>query len=194
MMKFEAFLQRVRDQNPDEFTELNDILARYYTLKASNERLQENQKRFVEELDSLNRQIADYTKNMNTLKMTLNNKIATKQQRLEKIEDTKSRLMAESQENTSKKMKKTTEHGQILMTIDNLYQKCQQRKKMIISKLEREPPKNFDEMQQSGENSLAQLVIIKQCLENFINLKKVLDDKQHIKDKKVEMRENNEIV
>lgn len=29
--------------------------------------------------------------------------------------------MAESEENTSKKMKKTAEHGQILMTIDNLF-------------------------------------------------------------------------
>jgi hypothetical protein len=43
--------------------------------------------------------------------MTLNNKIGTKQKRLEKIEDHKGRLMAESEENTSKKMKKTTEHG-----------------------------------------------------------------------------------
>jgi hypothetical protein len=48
---------------------------------------------------------------MSTKKMTLNNKIAVKQQRLESIEDQKSRLMAESEENTSKKMKKTTEHG-----------------------------------------------------------------------------------
>ena len=67
------------------------------------------------------------------MKMTLNNKIATKQQRLEKIEDLKGRLMAESEENTSKKMKKTTEHGQILMTIDNLFQKCLERKELIVS-------------------------------------------------------------
>jgi uncharacterized protein YlxW (UPF0749 family) len=68
----------VKEQNPDEFQELHDILSRYQTLKASNERLQENQKRFTEEIDTLNRQIASYTKEMNTQKMTLNNKIATK--------------------------------------------------------------------------------------------------------------------
>ncbi len=45
-------------------------------------------------MDQLNKQIAIYTKEMNTMKMTLNNKIATKQQRLEKIEDQKGRLMA----------------------------------------------------------------------------------------------------
>lgn len=59
----------------------------------------------------MNKQIDSFTKEMNKMKMTLNNKIATKQQRLEKIEDLKERLMAESEENTSKKMKKTTEHG-----------------------------------------------------------------------------------
>ena len=32
MQKFEAFLERVKEQHPDEFQELNDILSRYYTL------------------------------------------------------------------------------------------------------------------------------------------------------------------
>ena len=85
---------------------------------------------------------------MNTLKMTLNNKIAKKQKKLEKIEEQKGHLLAESEDNTSKKMKKTTEHGQILMTIDNLYQKCQKRD-MFISRKEftsGEQPKNFNDM------------------------------------------------
>ena len=42
-------------------------------------------------------------------------------------------MMAENQDITTKKMKRTTEHGQILMTIDNLFQKCLQRKELIIS-------------------------------------------------------------
>jgi hypothetical protein len=53
---------------------------------------------------------------------------------LEKLEDLKGRMMAENQEVTSKKLKKTTEHGQILMAIDNLYEKCIQRKELITSK------------------------------------------------------------
>ena len=53
--------------------------------------------------------------------MTLNNKIATEQHKLEGIEEKKGRLMAESEENTSKKLQKTTEHGRILMTIENFY-------------------------------------------------------------------------
>jgi hypothetical protein len=58
---------------------------------------------------------------------------------------------------------------------------------MIISMkefLSRDPPKNFDDMQLSGENAIAQLNIIKQCLENFIRLKNALDTKNHIKEEK----------
>jgi hypothetical protein len=51
MKKFEMFLERVKENNPDEFQELHDILSRYQTLKASNERLQENQRKFIEEVD-----------------------------------------------------------------------------------------------------------------------------------------------
>lgn len=39
MKKFESFLERVKEQNTDEFQELHDILSRYNTLKSSNERL-----------------------------------------------------------------------------------------------------------------------------------------------------------
>lgn len=55
MKKFETFLEKVKEQNPDEFQELPDILSRYQTLKTSNEKLQENQKKYMEELDYLNK-------------------------------------------------------------------------------------------------------------------------------------------
>ena len=111
MRKFEVFLEKVKEQNPDEFGELHDILSRYKTLKESNEKLQTNQNAFTEEIDQINNDINNYTKEMNTQKMTLNNKIAKKQKKLEKIEEQKGSLLAESEENTNKKMKKTTEHG-----------------------------------------------------------------------------------
>jgi transketolase len=40
MQKFESFLDKVKEQHPDEFQELNDILARYKTLSDSNLKLQ----------------------------------------------------------------------------------------------------------------------------------------------------------
>lgn len=48
-------------------------------------------------------------------------------------------------------------------------------------------------MGNSGENALAQLNIIKQCLENFARLRKALDEKQYIREEKQKRRENNEL-
>lgn len=45
-------------------------------------------------------------------------------------------------------------------------------------------------MSLSGENAISQLNIVKQCLENFIRLKKALDEKQHIKDEKQKKKDN----
>lgn len=39
-------------------------------------------------------------------------------------------------------------------------------------------------MSLSGDNAIAQLIIVKQCLENFIRLKKSLDEKPHIREEK----------
>lgn len=44
--------------------------------------------------------------------------------------------------------------------------------------MSKETPKNFDDMQMSGENSLAQLNIVKQCVENFDRLKKAINKPQ----------------
>lgn len=67
-------------------------------------------------------------------------------------------------------MKKTTEHGQILMTIENLYFKCKTREELIIARKEfniDDYPKNFDNMQVAGAKAINQLQIIRQVVENF---------------------------
>ncbi len=105
--------------------------------------------------------------------------------------------MAESEEKSSKKMKTTTEHGQILMTIQNLFHKCKQRKELVVAKgelMNKDSPENFNDMQASGTNAISQLIVIQQCLENFIKLKDQLDTKSHIKEAIQKKKENNEIV
>ncbi len=103
-----------------------------------------------------------------TEKIKLNNEISQRQQELEKLEDLKSRQVAENQEVTSKKMKQTTEHGQILMSIKNLFDRCRdpeaKHSQLLISLKEfipEEPPANFDDMKLSGANAIAMLKVIK---------------------------------
>lgn len=87
----------------------------------------------------------------------LNNDISQRQQDLEKLEEMKSRAMADNQEVTSKKMKRTTEHGQILMSIENIFRKCLKRKELIIVSKElpnQDAPKSFDNIVESGQEAL----------------------------------------
>ena len=76
MKKYEAYLESVRDRNPDEYQELQDILSRYETLKRSNTSLTQNMKRLEKELEDLKNTVAKYEKDMNTEIMQLNNDIA----------------------------------------------------------------------------------------------------------------------
>lgn len=66
MKKYEAYLESVRDKNPDEYQELQDILSRYWTLKKSNNKLTENMKNLERELEELKTTVANYEKDMNT--------------------------------------------------------------------------------------------------------------------------------
>lgn len=116
------------------------------------------------------------------------------------MEDQKNRMLTENQDITTKKMKRTTEHGQILMTIDNLFTKCQGRKELIISMKKdatnsgTQKHENFDNMHLSGANAIEQLQLIKQCLENFGRLSSALKDKEGIQEEIKRRKENNLIV
>ena len=56
--------------------------------------------------------------------ISLNNTIASKQKKLEKSRRENSKLQAHFEEIKSKKIGKTKEVAQIMMSIDNLYNKC----------------------------------------------------------------------
>ncbi len=94
---------------------------------------------------------------------------------LEQIDKEKSLLLAQRDENTKLKSKKITETGQILMTIENLFEKCQQMPDIFPSTKNLkglEDVKNFDDTHKRGQKAAVQLEIIIQCLDNFKKLKK----------------------
>ncbi len=69
-----------------------------------------------------------YEKNMKTEIMQLNNDIANLQQKFEGIEDQKNKLKSEAEESSSKKLNKVSDLARILMAVDNLENRCINRK------------------------------------------------------------------
>ena len=68
--------------------------------------------------------IAAYAKEKTVQKVQFAGNIANKQTELEAIEQVKEEIQKSNEENRSKKLLKTCEHGQMLMTINNIYSRC----------------------------------------------------------------------
>ena len=112
-----------------------------------------------------------YTKEQNTAKVTYNNKIGVQQKNLEDYETVKAKLSRDNEENTTNRLKKTSEHGQILMTIDSVFNKILLRSKDLIASnpnKDRPPLKDFNYSPEIEKQADAQLEIIKEYVQNFM--------------------------
>lgn len=76
MSKFEAFLEKVKDQHQDEFQELNDILSRHQTLQQANDKLQKEQNDLMKKIDEYSDNINKITQKTIKTKIQLNNDIS----------------------------------------------------------------------------------------------------------------------
>ena len=74
----------------------------------------------------------------------------------------KAKLSRDNEENTTNRLKKTSEHGQILMTIDSLYIKVTSKgKDLIASNYKDKPPlKDFNDLAECEKQADYQLKII----------------------------------
>jgi hypothetical protein len=79
MKKFELFLEGVKDANPDEFSELQDILSRYKQLVSKNDELKLKQKEYADEHDSISRELSNYEKSMEMEQTLINNRMSNQQ-------------------------------------------------------------------------------------------------------------------
>ena len=98
---------------------------------------------------------------------------------MEDIDKKKGQLLAQRDENTKKRSKKITETGQVLMTIDNLYEKCQVHPDVfpLTAKYLQDFPefaeiKTFNEPAKRGLKAEIQLRILIQAVYHFKELKK----------------------
>lgn len=160
----------MQDQHKDEFVEPQDIIGRYQVLSESNASLREARSKAEKVIDDLNNEIEAFVKEQTTAKVTYNNKIGVQQKALEDFETEKSKLSKDNEENTNNRLKKTSEHGQIIMTIDSLFNKVASRGKDLIASnpyKERPPLKDFNDLGECEKQSDVQLEIIREFVQNF---------------------------
>ncbi|OMJ80156.1 hypothetical protein SteCoe_19650 [Stentor coeruleus] len=124
MKAYEEFLENVRAKNPEEFTEINDILLLEGKLRLANDQLRFQQKQLEEENQKI-RSIKDQLeKRKKDEILQLNIEIAQKSKQCEEIEGKRLDLNKLAEQISAKTVYKQVEIGHIFMAIDNLYMRC----------------------------------------------------------------------
>jgi len=171
MHQYEKFLEEVKAQYSDEFTEMQDILNRYDTLKKTNNNLVSENQKLQEELDSLTNDVAVYEKDKTNEILRLNNDIAELQKELEKVEDEKNRKQKGIEDQIKSTRIQNKHLCQIVMAINNLYWKCKDLRKGLQLRLESETEGSeldpFGDTTNSMDKAEKQLQIIKEFIFNY---------------------------
>lgn len=179
MKKYEQFLEKVKETNQDEFTDVIDILSRHQQLKAKNQELQLKQQEYTDQYEAISKELAE-EKNKREMQQTMiQNSMSIQQQRMEDIDKKKSQLLAQRDENTRMRSNKITETGQVLMTIDNLYEKCSQKHPDVFPLTAKytqdfssfDSIKDFDKPNDRGRKAEIQLRILIKAIKHFKQLK-----------------------
>jgi chromosome segregation ATPase len=126
MRKYEDFLERVKERNPDDFPEIQDILGRYTTLKESSEKLNKKRHHLEEEQTTVKREKDQYEKENKDEMMELNIEISVLQKQIEEIDGERSELQKNFELASSSATEKDLELGCMLTAIENLFERCMQ--------------------------------------------------------------------
>lgn len=108
---FDDFLTKVIEQNSDEFEGPDNVVARYKTLKESNERLKRSARTQEQEVESITERASAYQNEQSMRQVKMVNSIANKQKDLEVLDQDKEKIMASNEETTSAILQQTCEHG-----------------------------------------------------------------------------------
>ena len=189
LLKFEQYLMNVREQCPEEFPEINDILDRYYTLEGKKKELTQQNRKKEQMFEELKENITKYQKEGEAKKIDLTNQVQILMNKKEKITAQKNKINESVQNHAKNAREKMSKFAQVLMAINNLDNKCQdyggddehgKKKSTLRFNLNMEgfnaKPKQFDISEGRVKFAIRQLQGIKIFVEDLNEIKKSLDD------------------
>lgn len=168
MLKYEEFLDKVKTQYSDEFSEMTDILNRYDTLKRANKELVEQNQSLQEELDKLTEEVSIYEREKGNEILRMNNNIAELQKTLEKSEDERNRKQRTVEDAIKGNRVQSKQLSKLLMAVNNLYWMCKKRRLAIGLKFDEdgEDTTPFGTTKEAIVKAMSQLDIVKQFMKS----------------------------
>ena len=120
----------------------------------------------------------EYIKAQTIKKLSYNNNIASQKNTLDEYEAKKAKLSLDNEENATKRLNQTSEHGQILNTINNMFERVTTKGKDLVSQnpfKDTPPLKDFSDMPALEKQAQVQLQIIKEFIQNFQTFQKQIN-------------------
>ena len=195
MHKYEEFLEKVKNQYSDEFSEITDILNRYETLKRTNKELVEENQALQEELDKITGEAAIYEKEKGNEILGMNNSIAGLQKSLDKIEDEKNRKQRAVEDALKHNYIQAQQLSKLLIAVNNLYWMCKKDRKPLGLRYDNEGMDTdpFGSTKESLIKAMGQLAIIGQFMSSYKIIFETLakNDKTHAHDSQVDSTKKN---
>lgn len=125
-LRYQKYLEMVLDQ-ADEYHEITDLLMRYLTLEATNNDLREHARACADKNEQTREDLQRYTKMKTDEILNLNNKISRLKKDLEGRERNVLNEASKRDYALQTASQKTLEHGQVVMSSDNIFQRCRAR-------------------------------------------------------------------
>jgi chromosome segregation ATPase len=117
----------VRQENSDEYQQVDDIKSRHKVLVITRKELKAKLTNLNTQIDEKKGEMATYQNKMETEIMTLNNSISTLNKDAESIALEKTKLKGEEEELIAKQSAKVSELSRVFMAVDNLENVCYKR-------------------------------------------------------------------
>lgn len=125
-------------------------------------------------IDGLHFTMDEYKRDMKEKKVAATNKINVQSDAMERSEIEKAQLMLGNEEKTIRRLDKTNEHGQIVMTIKSLYEKLLNAKEhgqgkdlMMMISAKQDAPRDFNSIVDNEKFAHVYLQAIEEFIKTF---------------------------
>lgn len=149
------------------YDEIDKILKRQETLSGANKDLQENMDMNKQAAQQVNQLLKKEQKDGQTIIFELNSTLANRKDELEKLR-TARRIKDDEQKNIeTKNVQASQQLSQIIMSINNLFKRCQETRRVAPQSLQQEP-------QSEEERTLSYLDVITNRIHDLIETESAL--------------------
>ena len=120
-------MEDVKNQNQDDYSEVNEIRDRHKTLDTTKRNLIAKKTQITDMYESKRKEVLAFERSMDNKIMSLNNEIAKLTKQCDAVEAEKSSLQTNEEETSAKKWEQIAELSQVIFAIEMIENLCSKK-------------------------------------------------------------------